>query len=83
MVEVNVTINRPIVLKTYNQSNIEQLGRCSVRIRHNDKCIKCKFFAVLGNSPALIRIQDIKLLGIIRVICETIGSKTNDRMFDI
>ena len=39
MVEFNATIKMSIVLKTHNQSNIEQLSRCSVKIRHNDKCV--------------------------------------------
>ena len=32
MAELNATINRSIVLTTYNQSSIKQLGRCSVKI---------------------------------------------------
>ena len=38
--KLNAIINRSTVLKMYNWSNIEQLGRCSVKIRHNDKCVK-------------------------------------------
>ena len=69
------------MLKTYKQSNIE-LGRCSVRIRHNDKCVKCRFLVVPGDGPALLGMPDIELFGIIRVMCGTIDNKTNDRKFD-
>ena len=49
MAEPNATINRTIVLKTYNQSDIEWLGRCSVKISQNDKCVTgCRFFVVPG-----------------------------------
>ena len=51
MVQFNATMS--IMLKIYNQSNIEQLGRCLVRIRHNDRCVKCRFFVMPGNGPAL------------------------------
>ena len=52
MAEFNATINRSIVLKTYNESNIEQPSRCLVRIRYNDKCVKYRFFVVLCDGPA-------------------------------
>ena len=51
MEELNDTIDKSTVLKTYNQSNIQQLGRCTVKIRHNDKCVKCRFFVKPGNDP--------------------------------
>ena len=40
-------------------------------------------FVVPGNGPALLRMPDIKLLNIVRVMCETIDNKTNDRKFDV
>ena len=36
-----------------------------------DKGVKCKFFVVPGDGQALLRIPDIELLDIIRVMCET------------
>ena len=78
MVELNTTINMSVVLKIYNQSNIEQI-RCSVGIKHSDKC---RFFLVLGNGPVLLRMSNIELVFIIRVKCEAIDNKTNDRKFD-
>ena len=68
MAVLNAKINRSIVLKTYNQSNIEQLSRCLVKKRHNDKCVKCRFFVMPGNDLALLGMPDIELLNIIRVI---------------
>ena len=82
MAELNTTINRLIVLKTYNQSNIEKFSRYSVRIRHSDKCVKCRFLVVPGNGPALFGMPDIELLSMIRVMCETIDNKINDKRFD-
>ena len=76
--ELNAGVNRSIVLKTYNQSNIEQLSRCSVQVRHNNKCVNCGFFVVTGDGPALFRMPDIELFSIIRVMCDTIDNKTTN-----
>ena len=32
-------------------------------------------------GPALLRMPDIELLGVIRVMCETVGNKANNRKF--
>ena len=81
MAELNATINELIVLKTYNQSNIEQFGRCTVKIRHNDKCDKSIFFVVPGHFPELLRMPDIELVSIIRAMCKTIDNKTTSRNY--
>ena len=75
-------INESTVIKTYDQSNTEQLSRCSVKIGHNDKCFKCRFSVVPGDGPALLRMPDIELLDIQRVMCGTVDNKTNGRKFD-
>ena len=82
MADLNATIDRSILLKTYNQSNIEQLSRCSVKIRHYDKCVNCRFFVVTCNGSALLEIPYIELSSIIRVMCETIGNKANSWQCD-
>ena len=82
MTELNAAINRSIVLKGYKQWDIEHLSRCLVKIIHNDKFVKCRFFVVVGGGPALLSIPDIELMSIIRVICETIDNKTG-RKFDV
>ena len=75
MAELNATINKSIVLKTYNQSNIKKLSRCSVEKKHKDKCVRCR-----GDGPAL---PALELLGIIRVIFETVDNKTTNKKFGV
>ena len=64
MAEVNATINKSIIFKTYNQSNVQHLSRCTLKIRHNAKCGQCRFFVVPGDSPTLLGMPDIELLSI-------------------
>ena len=59
---------------------MEQLSRCEVKLRHNYKWVKCRFFVVPGDGAALLRMSDIEFLGIIRVMCET-DNKAMDRKF--
>ena len=46
----------------YNQLGIEQLGACIVRLRHEDRTAKCRFFVVPGDSPSLLGMMDIEVL---------------------
>ena len=62
--------NSSVVLKTYSQSNIEQLGVWTVRLGHKDKTARCRFFVVPGDDPALLAVPDIELLGILKIMCE-------------
>ena len=39
-----------IILKTYNQSNIEQLGRCTVKNNIMTNVLKCRLFIVPGDG---------------------------------
>ena len=71
------------MLKTYNQPNLEQHSKCSIKIRYNFKCVKYTFFVVPGNGSAFLWMSDIELLSIIRVMCETIDNKGTDRKFDV
>ena len=75
-VELNAKINKSVVLKRYNQSNIEQHNSWAVKIRHNDNCVKCSFFVVAVDGLASLGMIDVELLGMIRVICQTIENKT-------
>ena len=61
MVDLNATINKLLIFKTYNQSNIEQLSKCTVKIRHNDKGVKCRFFEVPGDGQALLKMPNIRI----------------------
>ena len=54
-------------VKTYNQSSIEQLGMCSVKLNYKDECVKCRFFAVPGDGPVLLGMPDIELLSILKI----------------
>ena len=56
---------------------------CSENKTYNDRCVKCRFFVVPGDSPALFRMPDIELFEITRVMCETIDNKTNGSMSDL
>ena len=66
------------VLKTYNQSNIEQLGVNTLRLRYKDKTARCRTFGGL----VLLGIPDIELLGILQIMCEAVGCQQADRKFD-
>ena len=77
MAELNAARNTSIGLKTYNQSNIEPLSKCKVKIRHNDKCVKWRSFVVPGDGQALLGMPDMELLSIIRVLYETVDKKNN------
>ena len=40
------------MLKTYSQSDIEQLGVCILKLRHKHESVKCRFIVVSGDGPA-------------------------------
>ena len=67
--------------KTYNQSSVEQLDVCTVRLRHKVIIAKCRSFLVLGKSQALIGMPDIKLLDILKIMCNVMGNPQFGRMF--
>ena len=50
-------------VKTYNQSDKEQLGIYTVKLRGKDKGVRCRFFVVPGDGPAFFGIPDIKWTG--------------------
>ena len=74
--------NNAVVLKSYTNSNIDQLGVCTVKLRYRDNIVKCRFFVVPGNAPALLRMMDIEVLGILRIVCEVIDGQQAGRNFD-
>ena len=67
------------MLKTYNKSDIEQLGMCTVKLRHKDKSVKCRFFVVPGDGQALLGMPDIRLLSIIGITCCIIDESCKSR----
>ena len=50
-----------VILKSYNQSDIEQLGMCTVKSKHKDKSANCRFFVVPVEGTALLGMPDIEL----------------------
>ena len=79
---LQATKNNSVILKTYRQSNIEQLGMYIVRFIHKNKIAKCRFFVVSGDGSALLGLPDIKLLDILKIICETMEDQQADKRFD-
>ena len=43
-----------VILRTYIQSDIGQLGVCTVRLRHKDKNAGCRFFVVWEDVSTLL-----------------------------
>ena len=74
--------NNPVVLKTYSQSDIEQLGVCTLKLRHNDKSSKCRFLVVPREGPALHGMPDIELLNILWITCKVINDPHESRKFN-
>ena len=64
--------------KAYTNSSIEHLGV----LRHKDKVARCRFFVVPGDFPALLELQDIKVLAILEIMCEVVNGQQVGRKFD-
>ena len=66
---LHVIQNDVVISKTYNNSNIEQLGVCTLKIRHKDKYVRCRFFVVPGDGGLeLLVMTDIEVLDILRIM---------------
>ena len=52
---------------------------CIVKIRHNDKCVKCRFFVVPDNSSAPLGMPDVELLSTLGRTCDIIGRPHENR----
>ena len=70
------------MFKTYNLSDIEQIGMYTVKLRHKDKSVKCRFFVVPGDGPALLGMPDIALLSILGITCDIISEPHESRKFE-
>ena len=53
-VQLEETINKHIMLKTYNKTTITQLGTCKVIIEHKNNRKRCQFFVVPGKWSGII-----------------------------
>ena len=54
---------------------------CTVRLRHNDKAVKCTVFVVPGGIPVLLGIPDIELLETHAITSEVNGDLHKRRVF--
>ena len=61
-VQLAETINKHIMLKSYNKTTITQIGTCKVIIKHKNNRKRCQFFVALGNGQALLSMPDIDAL---------------------
>ena len=66
----------------YKNSNIEQLGVCSVKLRHKDKVARCRFFVVPGDGPVLLGMPETELLGIPKIACELVENQPVGMKYD-
>ena len=64
------------------QSNIKQIGVCTVKLRHKDKITRCRFFAVPGNGQVLLGMPNIELLGKMKIMCKVVREQLADRKCD-
>ena len=64
-----------------SNSNIEQLGICTFKLRHKENFVKWRFFVVLGNGPALLEMSDIEVVGILEIAYEGLDRQQACRKF--
>ena len=67
-----------IKLKTYNGTQIEQLGMCMATIKFKNIKKKCVFFVVPGNSQALLGMPDTAALNIINLNIDSIQKEIRE-----
>ena len=70
------------MLKTYNKPYTEQLGLCTVKLRHRVNTARFRFFVVSGDGPALLGMPEIELLDILKTMCTVVEYQQADRTFD-
>ena len=59
LAKLHSTKKNSVKLKTYNQSHIKPLRVSTVKLIHKDECVRCRFFILPGNGPALLEMPDI------------------------
>ena len=78
--QLHGTKNNNVLLRTYDNSNIERLGICAVKLRHKNNVTKCRFIVVSDNDPVLL--MDIEVIDILQITCEVLDDKQAGRKFD-
>ena len=71
-----------IMFKTYDQSNIDQLGVCIVQLRHKDKIARSRLFVVPRDCLVLLGMPGIELIGILMIMCGMIKGQQANRKFN-
>ena len=66
------------MLRAYNSTTITQLGRCSVVIKMSVSR-KIHIFVVPGDGDMLLSMQDIELLNILQISCNTISTNKEEK----
>ena len=69
-------------VKTYNQLDIEQLGVCTMKLRHEDRNATCRFFVVPEDGQPLLGMPDIELLNILKRTFEVKDDTHESRKFN-
>ena len=72
------TINKHILLKTYNKTTITQLGTCKVIIENKYNRKRYQFFVVPVNAQALLGMPDTDALQIININIDSIHVDAED-----
>ena len=80
--QLGKSIKSHIGLRTYNKTNITQLGMCMVVIKLKNIKKRCVFFVVPGNGQVLLRMPDTAALKFINtnidsIQAEVVECKTN------
>ena len=53
-----------------------------MKLRHKNKVARYRFFVVPGDSPALLGMPNLELLGILKVMSNVVDDQHVDRKFD-
>ena len=70
--QLKKTIKGHIRLRTYNRTNITQLGTCMVVVKFKNIKKRCVFFVVPGNGPVLLWMPDTAALKLFNVYIDSI-----------
>ena len=66
--------NKKVLLHTYSNSCIPQLGVCTVTITHRGKPEPFRLFAIPGEGPVILGMPDGEIVEVLSVNCNTIKS---------
>ena len=67
---------------TLNNLNREQLEVYKVKLWHKYKVVKCRFFVAQDDSPTLLGMLDIEVLGMLKIMCKVVNVLQAGRKFN-